>query len=182
MKSNWLVARIAAFFAVAIVVPTAGGCDDHPRPACPTGSVFVVVCSTGSSAKVTLSTAPVSETALDRTEGACDTQDCADGFRISFLSESPSFSCTLTADKGVSIGQVHLPNANISFNCSDGAIRFYDDFYEVSEGTLTITTLDKTSVRANVDLDITRKDSSATGHVAGTLSIDGCHDADVCTL
>ena len=168
MKSTLAVA-----ITCALLGATQLGCD----VGCVTGSTIGTVCTVKGSGTASSSNgsapAPIAFMSFD---DGCN-GSCKDGFSAFF--DTSTFSCLIAEqDTKLSPGTAALTDHDVLCNEIAGQQRSLT----VTSGSLTIESVDDVSLRGNFSLSLATPDGDTISIANGTLSVGGCHDAQVCTF
>ncbi len=115
-------------------------------------------------------------------DSGCD-GSCTDNF--TFFVQSASVSCLFfasTRPDGSSLTPqtVTLPSDVVSVVCN--STTGSSPSVPVVSGTLTIESIDTVSLHATFELQLSQPDGTPLDITNGTVSISGCHQAEVCTF
>jgi hypothetical protein len=157
------------------------GCDVGDV-GCVTGMAVETVCDVEASATSTDSSGSASITTLASPDSGCDGA-CTDNFL--FFVQSASVNCLFFASTrpgGPSLAPqtITLPSDVVSIACTSKTAS--SPTVPVVSGTLTIESIDTVSLRATFTLRLSQPDGSPLDISNGTVSISGCHQAEVCTF
>jgi hypothetical protein len=178
-------ALLTAMGGVAIGCLAVVGCD-LGDVGCVTGSTIETVCSTQSNVFATLTRPGVqpADVKFDWTDGNCDGACTAGYVSVDIQSSQGAFVCLISLSSNAALLTAQtftLPSDELFVSCNTT-----DDtssFFSPLAGAFTIDAVDATSLHAIFSMELARADDGATAQISsGSISINGCHDAEVCTF
>jgi hypothetical protein len=175
-QTRGMKSKLGLMITCALLGATQLGCDVGDV-GCVTGSTVETVCTVKGGGTATSSngsaTAPLAFSSFD---DGCN-GSCRTGFSAFF--NTSTFTCLI--DEGgtnLSPGTAALTASNVFCNEAGAQQRSLT----VSSGSLTIERVDDVSLSGSFSLELATPDGDTISITNGTLSIGGCHDAQVCTF
>jgi hypothetical protein len=171
-----MYARLTTSIGLALLCLAAGcGVENAGDVGCVTGSSIETVCTVNGGGTATSSNDPAPvPLAFTSFDDGC-VGSCKDGFSAFF--ETPTFNCLISANS-LPLGTAALTSGNVFCNEASGQ----HSSLTFASGSVTIESVDDVSLRASFTVELTMPEGDTIRVSNGTLSIGGCHDAEVCTF